>query len=287
MDKIKVVVVDDSPFSVSVISGMLVQNGYDVVGSAESFEEVIKVVRETKPDLVTMDMALPETDGFECICAVHGINPETKIVVVSSMKDDEIEEEAARLKVSAYVQKPVVEEELLAAVETAISGFSGEDHLYNELQQEYFEVFKNVLQESVYKMTKKPLAYESEYIWKEGHTAEDMAVSVGIAGKFPGKMLIELSNSTAEMLAASILKRELKDDDEAAIIISEFSNIVSGNACSILNKKNKAYGFRVSPPLVVNSKDMFMAPPNFTTHTAMADTAFGKILLNVGFKRSE
>ena len=284
MSKVKIVVVDDSPFSVSVISGILAHNGYDVVGSAESFEEVIRVVREEKPDLVTMDMALPDTDGFECICAVLGINPDIKIVVVSSMKDDELLEEAARHKVSAYVQKPIQQEELLAAVAIALSGEKG---LYDGLRQDYFEIFKKALQEGIYKMTKKPLTFESEYIWKEAYTAADMTVSVGIAGKFPGKMLLEMSGVTAEKLAASILKRELKDNNEAVTIISEFSNIVSGNACSELNKKNRTYSFRVTPPIVVNSKNMLMAPPNFTTHTAIADTAFGRILLNVGFKRGE
>jgi CheY-specific phosphatase CheX len=83
------------------------------------------------------------------------------------------------------------------------------------------------------------------------------------------------------------LKREPKSNDEITNMLAEFANIVSGNACSILNKKNKALGLRVAPPSILVGEHMLISPPDFTTHTAIGDCVFGKMLLNVGFKRSD
>ena len=66
MKKTKVLIVDDSIFSVSVLKDILEENGFEVVGDAASLEEVKREVIDKKPDLVTMDMTMPGTDGLEC-----------------------------------------------------------------------------------------------------------------------------------------------------------------------------------------------------------------------------
>ena len=66
MKEIKVVVVDDSPFSVGMISNILTENGFHVVGSANCLKEAVDAVAELKPDIVTMDMVMPGADGIEC-----------------------------------------------------------------------------------------------------------------------------------------------------------------------------------------------------------------------------
>ena len=116
MNQIKTVIVDDSPFSIAYIRSILEENGIEVVGEAGSLEEVKEVVKSQKPNLVTMDMTLPGTDGLECTRAVHEIDESIKVIVVSSMMDDEIVQEAKKNKVSAYVQKPVDADELMTAI---------------------------------------------------------------------------------------------------------------------------------------------------------------------------
>lgn len=283
MDKIKAVIVDDSPFSIAYIRNILEENNIEVVGEAGTLEEVKEVVKDKKPNLVTMDMTLPGTDGLECTRAVHEIDGTIKVIVVSSMMDEEIVHEAKKNNVSAYVQKPVDADELI----TAINRVMAVDELFEFLQQEYFAVFKEGFMDGLNKMTKTPLTYKEEYVAKEEYASNGMTVIVGIIGKFSGRMLLDFSKETGNRLASSLLKREPNSSEEMLEVLSEFTNIVSGNACSILNRKNKALGLRVAPPSILHGESLYISTPNFKTTTAIAETNFGDVLLNIGFKRSE
>ncbi|MGI5986112.1 MAG: response regulator, partial [Oscillospiraceae bacterium] len=121
MKDIRIVIVDDSAFSVAFIRNILESNGFEVVGDAGTLEEVKNVVKEKKPTLVTMDMTLPGTDGLECTRAIHEIDESIKVIVISSMMDEEIVNEAKRNKVCAYIQKPIDTDELITAVNRAMA----------------------------------------------------------------------------------------------------------------------------------------------------------------------
>lgn len=279
----KVVIVDDSSFSVAFMKSILQENGFEVVGSAGTLEEVKEVVKETKPSLVTMDMTLPGTDGFECIRAVHEIDESIKVIVVSSMMDDEIVKEAKDHNVSAYVQKPVDADELITAVNRVMAS----EELYELLQKEYFSVFKEALLDGLNRMTKTLLTYKDEYSDKKEYQSEGMTIIIGIIGKFSGRMLFDLSKESANKMAAAMIRKEPADQDEMIAALGEFANIVSGNACSILNRKNKAFGLRVAPPTILHGDSVLISAPSFPTTTAIADTVFGELLLNVGFQRGD
>lgn len=283
MGEIKIVIVDDSPFSIAIIRDILEENGFDVVGEAGSLEEVKSVVKEKKPTLVTMDMTLPGTDGLECTRAIHEIDKDIKVIVISSMMDEEIVNNAKKNKVSAYIQKPVDSEELL----TEIKRIMATDELYQFLEKEYATVFKEALLDGMNKMTKTLLTYKEEYSSKKEYVSNGMTILIGIIGKFSGRMLLDLSQDTVTKLATAMLRREPKSIDEVMAVLGEFANIISGNACSILNKKNKALGLRVAPPSILRGERVYISAPDFNTTTAMAQTDFGELLLNVGFKRGE
>ena len=283
VNKIRVVIVDDSPFTVTILQEILEHHGFEVVGSADSLDEVKAVVKTTRPNLVTMDMSMPGTDGFECTRAIYEIDPEIKVIVISSMKDDEIVNEAIRHRVSAYIQKPLEEKEILAAIKEIMEA----DELFNSLRLAYFSDFKDALKEGISKMTPGGLTYEDEYLWEKEFTSEGIVVTVGIIGKFSGKMFLSMSNNTAEALASAILKRSIKGYGDVANVLTEFTNIVSGNASSMLNRKDRQYRLRVAPPSIIVGKNMLMSPPDFTTHTAVATTDFGKMMMNVGFRRGK
>ncbi|MCL1863224.1 MAG: response regulator [Defluviitaleaceae bacterium] len=283
MKNIRVVVVDDSALSVALISEILERNGYEVVGSAGGLDEVKKVIKETMPDLVTMDMTMPGTDGLECTRAVHEINKDIRVIVISSMMDDEIVSQAKRNRVSGYIQKPVDDGDLVAIIERVMSA----EELFTVLKSEYFEVFKEALRDGLNRLTKTLITYEEEFLCESEYTTEGVAVMIGIIGEFPGKMLISLSKSTAHVLTTTVLKREPSGNDEIVETMSEFANIVAGNACSVLNKRNRAYGLRVSPPSVLRGDNMKISPLNYPTYTVIGETVFGKMLMNVGFKRGE
>lgn len=283
MAGIKVVIVDDSSFSIAVIREILEENGFEVVGEAGSLEEVKAVVEEKKPSLVTMDMTLPGTDGLECTRAIHEIDKDIKVIVISSMMDDEIVKEAKKNKVSAYIQKPVDAEELI----TVINRVTASDELYVYLENENFIVFKEALMDCVNRMTKTLLTFKEDYVCGHELESKGMTIIIGIIGKFSGRVLIDLSKETANNLAKAILKKEPKSSDEMIAVMGEFTNIIAGSACSILNKKNKAFGLRVAPPSILHGESVCISLPDFNTKTATSETNFGEILLNVGFKRGE
>ncbi|KOA18583.1 chemotaxis protein CheY [Clostridium homopropionicum DSM 5847] len=283
MRKIKIAIVDDSPFSISIIKDILLEKGYDVVGEAGSLEETIKVVKDTKPDMVTMDMTIPGTDGLECTRAIHSIDPNIKVLVISSMMDEEIVKKARENKVSGYIQKPVDPEELTTAIERIISG----EELFNELKEIYFNVFKEAFLDNMNRLTKTVPKCLEEKVTKENHHSRGVSIVVGIIGKFSGSMILDASYETVENIAKHVLKRDIKSREEALAVMGEFSNIVSGNACSILNRKNKVFGFRVAPPSIFHGNSLNISRTIVESKEVVSETIFGQVYLNVGFKRGE
>ena len=283
MADIRIVIVDDSSFSIAFIRDILEKNGFEVVGEAGSLEEVKEVVKEKKPTLVTMDMTLPGTDGLECTRAIHEIDKNIKVIVVSSMMDEEIVKEAKENKVSAYIQKPVDADQLITAVNRVMAS----EELYQYLEEKYFTIFKEALLDGLNRMTKTLLTYKEEYACNKEYESEGMTIIIAIIGKFSGRMLIDLSKETANNMATAILRREPKNNDEMMAALGEFTNIVSGSACSILNRKNKALGLRVAPPSILHGDCVLISAPNYNTTAVIAETDFGQLLLNVGFQRGE
>jgi DNA-binding NarL/FixJ family response regulator len=283
MKDIRIVIVDDSTFSVALIRDILEGSGFQVVGDAGSLKEVKEVVAEKKPALVTMDMTLPGTDGLECTRAVHEIDKNIKVIAISSMMDEEIVKAARKNKISAYIQKPVDAGELVTAIKRVMDS----EELYRFLKDEYFAVFKEALMDTVNKMTNTLLTYTDSYSFNREYESAGVTTIIGIIGECYGRMLIDLSKETANNLASAIFRRDPKSNDELMAALGEFSNIVAGNACSILNRKNRALGLRVAPPSILSGDNVLISAPDFNTTTARAKANFGELLLNVGFKEGE
>ena len=77
-----------------------------------------------------MDMTIPGTDGFECTQEIHKIDSNIKVIIVSSMMDDEIVKKARKLHVSGYAQKPVDAEELILLINRVM----GDKELFSVLE---------------------------------------------------------------------------------------------------------------------------------------------------------
>ncbi|WP_415536061.1 response regulator [Dehalobacter sp. 4CP] len=75
MGAIKVMVVDDSLFSRTFIVEILRDSGLEVVGEADSYDSLIEIYDRCKPDIVTMDIVMPDMDGFECSRALFVKDP--------------------------------------------------------------------------------------------------------------------------------------------------------------------------------------------------------------------
>ena len=80
----RVLVVDDHPSFRRCVRMLLMSEGFDVVGEAEDGESAVALATELVPDLVLLDIQLPDISGFEVVSRLHETNPELEIVLVSS-----------------------------------------------------------------------------------------------------------------------------------------------------------------------------------------------------------
>ena len=284
MKEIKIVIVDDSPFSVSMISNILTEKGFLVVGSANSLREAIEAVEREKPDLVTMDMTMPGADGLECTEAIRKIDPAVKVVIVSSMMDDEIVRKAKRAKVSGYIQKPVDADEIALLINRIMA----DEGLFEELEDLYYSAFKEALVMTFNKFFKEAPGCTEELRVNDEKISRGVSVVMGIIGKYGGRMLLDMSFETAKKITARLFQKEEPSNDEIMNAISEISNIIAGNACSMINKINSLFGFRVAPPTLVYGESIKISRAELSTvSSVVAKTSFGEVSLNIGFSRSE
>lgn len=109
----KVLIVDDAAFMRATLKLMLERNGFEVVGEAENGAVGIKKYEELHPDLVTMDITMPEVDGIQAIKGIMKIDNKSKILVVSAMGQEPYVREAIILGAKGFIVKPFKEEHVI------------------------------------------------------------------------------------------------------------------------------------------------------------------------------
>jgi len=115
-----VLVVDDAAFMRMMIKDILSKNGYAVVGEAENGAVAIEKYRELKPDLVTMDITMPEMDGISAVKEIKKIEPAAKIIMCSAMGQQAMVIDAIQAGAKDFVVKPFQPERVLEAVSKAL-----------------------------------------------------------------------------------------------------------------------------------------------------------------------
>ncbi len=115
----RLLIVDDSNMIRSRIS-RVVQNGglsnIALVGLARNGAEALRIARATNPEVVTMDLTMPEMDGVECIGQLLRIFPKINILVVSALSDKSTAIQALKLGARGFVAKPFSDDELKMAL---------------------------------------------------------------------------------------------------------------------------------------------------------------------------
>jgi DNA-binding NarL/FixJ family response regulator len=120
---IRVVVVDDEALVRDGISLMLdVESDIEVVGEAGTGVEAIAVVRETEPDVVLMDIRMPEMDGLEATARIVESEDSVRVIILTTFDPDEYVYEALRAGASGFMLKDTPRNELAAAVRTVFDG---------------------------------------------------------------------------------------------------------------------------------------------------------------------
>ena len=112
----KVLVVDDAAFMRLTLKTMLEKNGFEVIGEAENGNKAIEMYKELKPELVTMDITMPDMDGIEALDQIIKIDSNAKIVMLSAMGQEIRIREAVLKGAKGFVVKPFKEDYLIKAL---------------------------------------------------------------------------------------------------------------------------------------------------------------------------
>lgn len=106
----KVLIVDDAGFMRMTLKVMLERNGFEVLGEAENGAVAIKKYKELSPDIVTMDITMPEKDGIEALKEIKKIDPDANIVMITAMGQQTNVKEAIIHGAKGFIIKPFKED---------------------------------------------------------------------------------------------------------------------------------------------------------------------------------
>ena len=120
---IRVLIADDQELIRQSLSVVLdTQPDISMVGTASNGRETIELVRRDKPDVVLMDIRMPEVDGVECTRLIKAAHPEIKVIILTTFDDDEYVFGALRYGASGYLLKGISVHELANAVREVVRG---------------------------------------------------------------------------------------------------------------------------------------------------------------------
>jgi two-component system chemotaxis response regulator CheY len=117
----RILITDDTAFMRMTLRNVLVKNGYEVAGEAEDGIQAIEKYMEIKPDLVTMDITMPNMDGLTAIKKIIEKDPDAKIVVVSAMGQKALVIEALNSGAKDFIVKPFQPDRIVEALGKVIS----------------------------------------------------------------------------------------------------------------------------------------------------------------------
>ena len=117
----RVLIVDDAAFMRMMIRNILTKSGYDVVGEAENGAAAVALYKELRPDVVTMDITMPEMDGIEGVRQIRKIDPNANIIMVSAMGQQAMVMEAIQAGAKDFIVKPFQQERILQAIERVLA----------------------------------------------------------------------------------------------------------------------------------------------------------------------
>jgi len=113
----RVLITDDTAFMRMTLRNVLEKNGYEIAAEAEDGLQAIEKYKATKPDLVTMDITMPNMDGITAIKKIMEIDPEAKIIVVSAMGQKALVIEALNSGARDFIVKPFQPDRIVEALQ--------------------------------------------------------------------------------------------------------------------------------------------------------------------------
>ncbi|MDO7873947.1 response regulator [Hymenobacter sp. ASUV-10] len=122
----RILIVDDSFYMRTMLKNMLTDAGYEVVGEAANGAQAVEMANATTPDLITLDVILPDNTGLDVLKSIRQTQPNAKVVMCSAVGQEVIVNEAIESGALAYIVKPFSEEKVLEIVGAALQDNSTE-----------------------------------------------------------------------------------------------------------------------------------------------------------------
>jgi two-component system chemotaxis response regulator CheY len=117
----RVLVVDDAVFMRKVVSDALAKGGHEVIGEAANGQEAVDQFQSLKPEVMTLDITMPEKDGLAALKEIIAMDPQARIVMCSALGQETKVLEAIKAGAKDFVVKPFQPDRVLSAIEKAVA----------------------------------------------------------------------------------------------------------------------------------------------------------------------
>ena len=116
----KILIVDDAAFMRMMIKDILTKNGYEIAAEAENGQKAVEKYAETKPDLVLMDITMPEMDGIQALKKIKAGDPSAVVIMCSAMGQQAMVIESIQAGAKDFIVKPFQADRVLEAVKKVV-----------------------------------------------------------------------------------------------------------------------------------------------------------------------
>jgi len=117
----RILIVDDTMFMRTLLKNILFSGGHDIVGEAGDGKEAVAKYEELKPDLVTMDVVMPNMNGIEALQAIKKIDPSARIIMCTAVGQEQMVKLAIKSGARGYVVKPFQAPKVLEEVKSVLA----------------------------------------------------------------------------------------------------------------------------------------------------------------------
>src|SRR5580693_6558367 len=264
---VRYLIVDDSVFARKNLARMIETFGGQVAAEAGDGLTAISEFDRTHPDIVLMDITMPQMEGIEAAEKIVQAHPEARVVMVSSVGYQENIVAALQRGARHFVQWP-------PALEP--------NRMKMDLIQPFINAAAAVLSQGLSGTTKVGhLAME-----EDGYRRKGVAGMVALSGDIEGRIILDLEPQTAVRVASHYAGAELPESDGLIKeTIFELANQVVGNAVCALN--DQGFHFRVHPPLLLTSEEGDKTSEDVEALMICFETSMGNVYMNVALRHNK
>ena len=285
---VRYLVVDDSVFARKNIIKMIEMFGGEVAGEAGDGLTAIAEFNRTKPDIVLMDITMPQMEGIEAVERIVRQHGDARIVMVSSVGYQENILAALQKGAKHFVQKPVKPEVLYEILRYVLGddpnaagapvAFAGEQP---RMRMELIQPFINAADAVFAELVQAPTKIVDLSMDEDTYRRKGVAALIAIKGDIEGRVILDLSLRKSPCEVASHLAGGEVPESEQVVreTVCELANMVIGNSVTLLN--DQGFRFKVFPPEIHMNEEGLAGSVDTEAMVIAIETPCGLAYLNI------